>query len=58
MAFSRRAVLSFIGLLPFLTVRLGRASASAGAVHPVTDGLVVVNGWVLRRDDLNRQMPQ
>ncbi len=56
MAFSRRVFLSLLGFLPLLASRLGNASeAEQGAA---ATGLVVVDGWILRRDELDRVKPQ
>jgi hypothetical protein len=58
MAFSRRVFLSLIGLLPLLAVRRGRAADANQAQAAVGDDLVVVRGWVLRRDDLDQLAPR
>jgi hypothetical protein len=58
MALSRRVFLSLIGLIPFFAVRLGRASGAGEDVPAANDDIVVVRGWVLRRDDLDRLSPR
>lgn len=57
MLLSRRFFLSLPGVVALFGWRpvAGRAAAATLAERP--DGLVVVNGWVLRRDDLER-LPQ
>ena len=56
MAFSRRVFLSLLGFLPLLASRFGNA-ADAELGTPAT-GLVVVGGWILRRDEIDQVKPQ
>ena len=54
MKFSRRTLLWLLGLAPLFRVRLVEASDSGSDQPMPRDELVVVRGWVLRRDDLRR----
>jgi hypothetical protein len=47
---SRREILAFAGLLP-LAYALG---AGAAAAEPEAGGIILRDGWILRRDDLRR----
>ena len=58
MALSRRVFLSLICLIPFFAVRLGRASGADADAPAAGEDIVVVRGWVLRRDDLDRLSPR
>jgi hypothetical protein len=58
MAFSRRVFWSLIGLLPLLAVRRGHTADANQALAALGDHLVVVNGWVLHRDDLDQLAPR
>ena len=53
MAFTRRVFLSLLGIMPLFATPIGRASASILRASGAPRGLVVVNGWVLRREDLD-----
>ena len=53
MAFTRRVFLSLLGVMPLLATPIGRASALISRTSGAPRGLVVVNGWVLRREDLD-----
>jgi hypothetical protein len=58
MALSRRVFLTLVGFLPLAAWRAEAhpGIAAAGPPQPEKEaaGLVVVDGWVLRRDDLSR----
>jgi hypothetical protein len=58
MALSRRVFLTLVGFLPLAAWRAEArpGTAAAGPPQPEKEatGLVVVDGWVLRRDDLSR----
>jgi hypothetical protein len=53
MVLSRRTLLSWLALLPTLAGRKARA-ATGGRADEDGSKLVLVRGWVLRRDDLAR----
>ena len=55
--FSRRLFLSCLGFATLFAARLTRSAAAAEAGPGEDSRLVVVRGWVLRRDDLDRLPP-
>ena len=53
-AFSRRVFLSFVGFASLFATRVARSAAVEAVERPPDSSLVVVRGWVLRRDDLDQ----